>query len=176
MASIARFAVRVRCLLAASGLAFMGLSGCSTLDLQHAIIKPETDAPMDLAKRAAEGQPPTMPAALGMATVEIRAAGKSPDIKSLPLDGGTSISTTIDRLGVTKRFRRMDVQLIRAVGDQRQKLDVPYDRRLNTVKSLYDYALHPGDHLIITEDPRTIVDDMLESVAGPLGMNDKKKR
>jgi hypothetical protein len=46
-------------------------------------------------------------------------------------------------------------------------MDVKYDRSKGNVNPLYDYALHPGDHLIVIEDTTTAFDDMLNSLAGP---------
>ena len=53
-------------------------------------------------------------------------------------------------------------------GDQRAKLDVKYDHTKAQVNPLYDYALHPGDHVIVQEVTKTAFDDMLESIADPL--------
>ena len=68
-----------------------------------------------------------------------------------------------------KKFRRIDVEILRADEDgQRQRMACHYDIKTKQIKSEYDYALMPGDYIVITEDPTTMVHDMLKDFAGPL--------
>ena len=63
----------------------------------------------------------------------------------------------------------MNIEVIRVVGDERQKMDAKYNRGKGRVEFAYDYALRPGDHLIVTEDSTTALEQMVRSLAGPLG-------
>jgi hypothetical protein len=73
----------------------------------------------------------------------------------------------LEQTRLVKRFRRMDIHVLRPAGDQRAKLDVRYKHSDGQVDPLYDYALHAGDHLVVMENTTTVLDDMLNSVAGP---------
>jgi len=103
-------------------------------------------------------------------TVEMRQAGKEPEMRQMPLMGVLHVQEALEEVGAVKRFRRMDVRVMRLARDQRQKLEVRYDHRRRSVEPLYDYALHPGDHLVVMEDTTTAMDDMLQSVTGSIGL------
>jgi hypothetical protein len=106
----------------------------------------------------------------GVVTVEMRKGSSSKsDIRQVPLQDPMFVQQALQASGVTKRFRGMNIQLIRVVGDDRQKMDSKYDRGKGSVEPAYDYALRPGDHLIVTEDNTTSLDMMFRSLAGPLG-------
>ena len=98
-------------------------------------------------------------------TIEVRADGKKPEIGQIPLNGSPRIQEVLEQSGLVKKFRRMDIVVMRAIGDQRQKLESKYDHSEGFVSPLYDYQLHPGDHLVVTEDTSTVFDDMLNSLA-----------
>ena len=62
----------------------------------------------------------------------------------------------------------MNLVVMRSTGGEPQKLKSDYDHGKGWVNPLYDYQLHPGDHLIVTEDTSNIFDDMLDSLAQPM--------
>ncbi len=134
------------------GCTTLGISGSDTMDLVGE--SPETLS-----------QPQKTPSI----SVELRPSGKKPEISQIPLTRGMLIQQALEQAGAVKRFRRMDVRLMRAARDQRQKLEVKYDHEKGGVNPLYDYALHPGDHVVAIEDTATILDDMLQSISGPVG-------
>lgn len=107
-------------------------------------------------------------------TVEIRPDRKKVEITSLTLEPGMTLQQSLEKVGVTKRFRRMDIDVMRMAGGERQKLEAKYDHAHDSVNPLYDYAIYPGDHLVIVEDPSTALDDMLNAVLVPLGINGKR--
>ena len=100
--------------------------------------------------------------------MEIRASGEKPEIKQFQLDSGMTVQQMLEKTKLVKKFRRMDIEVLRVTGDERAKLDVKYDHTEAQVKPEYDYALYPGDHVIVQEVTKTALDDMLESVADPL--------
>lgn len=139
-------------------------SGCAVLN--HG-----TSASQDLpgAVEAAAGQPQAT-AAQGTAaiTMEVREDGKKPQIGQTPISGSPRIQEILEQTGLVKKFNRMDLVVMRAIGDERQKLKSEYDHEEGWVNPLYDYQLHPGDHLIVTEDTSNMFDDMLDSL-NPMG-------
>jgi hypothetical protein len=74
----------------------------------------------------------------------------------------------LEKANLIKKFRRMNIHIVRVVGDHRARMDVKYEHAKAHVDPLYDYALYPNDHLVVQEVTKTAFDDMLESL-GPLG-------
>lgn len=102
-------------------------------------------------------------------TVEVRAQNGKPAIRTMPLTGPTLVQQALEQSGAAKRFRRIDVTLMRSSGDERHKLEVRIDPKLGTVKPPYDYAVVPGDHLVVTENTATVFGDMFKDVAPAFG-------
>ena len=143
--------------------AALSWAGCATIEgTAGGLSKVTGDA------SAANAQQPVPPA--GAYTIELRGSGHKPEMRQMPLTGPTLVQQALEQSGAAKRFRRMNIVVMRAAGDERHKLDVKFDRKRGTVNPLYDYALVPGDHLVVTEDTSTVVDDMLGSLSGPLGI------
>ena len=139
-----------------ASLATLMLSGCAV---------------MDTAGGKSSSLPPDAQATATPATaitLEIRASGKKPEITQIQLDSGSTVQQMLEKAKLVKKFRRMDIEVLRVAGDQRAKLAVKYDHTEAQVKPEYDYALYPGDHVIVQEVTKTAFDDMLESVADPL--------
>ena len=134
------------------------LSGCAVMDTA-------TDKGLPLLGEGASAAPGPTTAV----TMEIRPVGKKkPEMTQLQLDSGATVQQALEKAKLVKRFRRMNIEVMRVAGQQRAKLDVKYDHTKAQVNPLYDYALYPGDHLIVAEDPSTSLDDMFNSIAGPL--------
>jgi hypothetical protein len=146
-----------------AAIAVLG-SGCSALSTQR-------DGRVDSNPALAANPEGVVPAvAPAMFSLEVRTAGKKkPEIQQLPLPGTMHVQEVLEQNGLVKRFRRMNIQVVRATGGDRAKLDIKYDHSTRSVDPLYDYAIHPSDHLIVTEDTTTALDDMLNSLAEPLG-------
>jgi hypothetical protein len=100
-------------------------------------------------------------------TVQVHPAGDKPSQAVFPLVQDTYIQSMLDQLGIAKRFRRVKVELYRPLAEGHLRMDIQYDREERRVPPGYDYALRPNDQLVITEDPSTVVDDILESVQIP---------
>jgi hypothetical protein len=130
------------------------LSGCAALDTGAG-----TSLPVPVASDGT--QAPSI-------TMEIREAGERPRIEQIVLDGDTTVQQSLEKANLVKKFRRMDIHIVRVVGDHRAKMDVKYEHARAQVDPLYDYALYPNDHVIVQQVTKTALDDMLESL-GPLG-------
>lgn len=139
-------------------------SGCATVDGTAGGLSKLTAG-----ASAPDARQPAPPA--GAYTIELRSGNRKPEVRQMPLTGPTLVQQSLEQAGAAKRFRRMNIVLIRAAGDERHKLEVKFDRKLGAVQPLYDYALVPGDHLVVTEDSSTVLDDMLGSLSGPLGLS-----
>lgn len=88
----------------------------------------------------------------------------------------TSAQQMLEQSGMTKKFRRMTVDLVRPLpAGGHHKIALTYDRQTKRLTSETDYALQPGDRLIIIEEDKTALDDMMEKFGGPLGFNTPKR-
>jgi len=151
-----RFDLHRRTRIALASIAILTMSGCAMIDTNGA-------PPIPV---AGNGQAAS---AAGQAiTMEIRESGKKPEIKQFPLEQSSTVQQLLEQTRLVKKFRRMDIEVMRTAGDQRAKMTVKYDHTQGMVRPEYDYALHPGDHVIVQEVTKTAFDDMLESVADPL--------
>jgi hypothetical protein len=136
-------------------------SGCATLHANPAA---------DFADAPAMEDPGVEPAPRAATlSLEVRAAGKQPEIRQIPLQGVTHVQDVLEQTNLTRRFRRMKVHVVRTIGDRMAKLDANYEHQAGRIDPLYDYALHPGDHLVVVEDTSTVLDDMLNNLPNPLG-------
>ena len=137
-------------------------AGCATMD-----------SPSGGLNKLAGGDPAaalTQPAAPAPTyTVEVRAQNSKPAMKTMQLTGPTPVQQALEQSGAAKRFRRMHVTLMRSSGDERHKLELKIDPNLGTIKPEYDYAVMPGDHLVVTENTATAFNDMFKDVAPMFG-------
>jgi hypothetical protein len=131
--------------------------GCSALQLDPS----SADMIMTPIAEAGAGQ---QVSATPSVKLEIRAAGKSPELREIPLREGMCIQDALIETQLTRRFGRMDLQLMRHNAQGLAKMDSRYEHKRNRVNPMYDYALHPGDHLVVTEDTTTVLDDMLKGL------------
>jgi hypothetical protein len=109
------------------------------------------------------------PSGTASLNVEIRGAGRPPEFRKVSLQNGMHVQDALEQTKLTARFRRMNVRIMRPAGDQLAKLDIKYNHQTGRVDPLFDYALHPGDHLVVIEDTTTVLDDMISSLPLPGG-------
>ena len=91
----------------------------------------------------------------------------------MPLREGTCIQDALQQSGVTKRLSRIKIGVYRRLpqGAGTHKLNVPYDRAKRRVPDEYNYAIHPGDRVVVSKDKTNALDDLLNSALGPIGLN-----
>lgn len=137
-------------------VAVLLLSGCTVMDAGG-----QKNMPL------ADGAAATAPTPVATVTMEVRPVGKKPEMAQTQVNRGATVQQVLEQTKLVQRFRRMKIEVLRVAGDQRAKLDVKYDHTKAQVNPLYDYAIYPGDHLIVAEDPATSLDDMLKSLTSP---------
>lgn len=82
---------------------------------------------------------------------------------TVPLDKQYHIQDLLVKSGALKQFQRIELELLRTTPTgTKQRMNVEYDRSKRAVEMQYDYYIMPGDVLVVTEDPSTIVDDMIK--------------
>jgi hypothetical protein len=97
-------------------------------------------------------------------SVVTRSARGKQESSQTPHVQGMLLHEALDKTGAAGRFRRCRISLVRAGVAGRMK--VQYDNGRRQIEPLYDYALSPGDTVLVEEDTTTVVDDMLKAVTG----------
>jgi hypothetical protein len=139
-------------------LVLWAVGGCSTLQLD-----PSNN---DLALQDATGEvSPQANTPVGTVKVEIRAAGRSPEVRELPIRDGMFIDDALTDSGLKRRFSRMELSLLRYNDHGLAKMDSKYEHKMGKVHPRFDYGLRAGDHLVVTEDTSTMFHDMLNSLS-----------
>ncbi len=102
---------------------------------------------------------------VGTVKIEIRAAGRSPEVRELSIRDGMFIDDALTDSGLKRRFRRMELSLLRYNEHGLAKMDSRYEHKMGKVHPRFDYGLRPGDHLLVTEDTSTMFHDMLNGLS-----------
>ena len=112
-----------------------------------------------------------------MVTVEMQADSGENKVVQLPHEDTLLAQTALQKSGAIKKFRRMNVSLVRARPDGRgpHKMEVKYESESQRVRPDSDYALLPGDKLIAVEDVSTPVDDAMETLLGGFNLFSRKR-
>jgi hypothetical protein len=141
-------------------------TGCTTVGGQSSLgLVDASQAGLDTAERPT----PTC-------TVVLQPNRGTPKVVEMPLDEGATVQTALEHTKATRKFRRMDIHVLRPAQARAnapaepQKMNVEFDRIRREVEIDHDYALFPNDRVVIEEDPSTMIDDMFHSVAGRLGV------
>lgn len=106
-------------------------------------------------------------------TVEIRRAGHTTQFVRIPHAGDTHLQNVLEKSGATKKIRKMELYVLRTPpqGGPRQRLTAMYDVGDRRVAWESDYAVYPGDHVVVIEDTSTDFDNLMSKFLGPLGHN-----
>jgi hypothetical protein len=145
------------------GFATLATTGCATINPDpFNLLGAKKNEPLDPAKAV---------------IVEIRADAAAPAAVPVAHLDGMLVQDALAKSGVIKRFSRMDVKLMRPRPDGKgpHKMDVTYDGKARRVSPGTDYALLPGDRVIVVEDTRTEFDDMVDKIVGPFQIFSGKK-
>jgi hypothetical protein len=153
-------------LLAAVAL-LSGLTGCSAFQ--------ERPSPQLNAQLTPPDGPVVQPAAKYV--VEIRPKKGQPKSVEKDLTEPMHVQSALEKSGALNKYKRMDLELYRPLpngGWHKMRLD--FDRSSRQVPPEFDYSLLPGDRVIVTEDPRTIIDDIFERALQPLGIDPPNRK
>jgi hypothetical protein len=78
------------------------------------------------------------------------------------------VSEALRTVKAKKQFSRFTAEVFRTNGGRYERMIVKMDD--GKVVPLYDYALHPGDRLIVARDSSNALDDMLSAQGGSLNV------
>jgi protein involved in polysaccharide export with SLBB domain len=94
-------------------------------------------------------------------------------VEELPLEEGMTVGDALEKAKANKRFRRATVDIQRTHNGITHKMPVDFSNGNHRVSHSTNYALHPRDRVLVTEDTSTIVDDLMQKV---LGTSPKRSR
>jgi hypothetical protein len=104
-------------------------------------------------------------------TVELRADSGKTAVVEQPISGELTVQQALEQSKALKRFKRMDIELYRPLPSGGwHKMTLEFDRGSRTVPPEYDYAVLPGDRIVLIEDTSTFLDDILKQTTEPLGL------
>ena len=103
--------------------------------------------------------------------VELHREGGLAGRLRVPVKPGMVVQNALEGSGAMDRFDRMTIKVRRFVKGQQAYLPLTavYDHDRNEVRPESNYAIQPGDILIVTEDTSSSSQDMLQQLLGPLG-------
>ena len=147
-------------------IASFSLSGCAMFS-----------SPANSLLSRSQGEKNDQPADNGIAAsdqtvvVELHREGGLAGRLRVPVKPGMVVQDALEGSGVMDRFDRMTIKVRRFVKGQQAYLPLTavYDHDRNEVRPESNYAIQPGDILIVTEDTSSSSQDMLQQLLGPLG-------
>jgi hypothetical protein len=144
-----------------------GLVGCSILQ--------EKVAP----KLSAEVTAGPAPAgkAQGKFIVEMHPEKGKPQAVERDLTEQIHVQAALDQTGATKKWERVEIHMFRPLPNGGwHKMALEFDRDTRRVPPEFDYAVLPGDRIVVTEDTRGFIDDIMERTLEPLGIMPPAKK
>ena len=110
-------------------------------------------------------------------TVEIRPENGKPQAVEKTLTDQTYVQTALEQTGAAKKFQRATIEVFRPLPSGGwHKMNLELDKDTHKVPPEYDYAVLPGDRIVVIEDTTTIMDDVMERALRPLGITPPKKK
>ena len=107
------------------------------------------------------GEHPESAAPAGKYIVEFRDSDNNGKAAEFNIEGPLTAHDALQNAKATKRVTRIKVELVRPLPNGGwHRMPVEYDRTIRRVPAECDYAILPGDRLIVTEDTGNIWTDM----------------
>ncbi|GIW92931.1 MAG: hypothetical protein KatS3mg110_0972 [Pirellulaceae bacterium] len=147
--------VRAGLICLVTGSLAVGICGCAGL-------------PAGLAPGLVSSEPMATAEPRESVVVEI-ISGKKPQVAHVPWQPNMRLDDALRLARAHKKFHRMQITLVRQGPEGRpQKMEARFDAATRHVPPAYDYALYPGDRLVVRRDSYGMLDKMVEDTLGPL--------
>jgi hypothetical protein len=144
-----------------------GLVGCSMFKEQ---VEPKLTAEVQRGG-------PHPPAPIGKYSVEVRPEKGKPQSVEKELSEQLHIQSALEQTGVAKKFPRCFIELYRPLPNGGwHKMVLEYDRENHRVPPEFDYAVLPGDRIVVTEDATNMLDDFIARALRPFGIDPSKAK
>lgn len=132
----------------------LAANGCATFHLTKSEAVPTGE-------KVAEQYPP-----VPMVAVECHGSNGKVKVEEVPLEEGMTVGDALEKTKANKRFRRAYIDVQRTHNGHTLKMPIDFSNGNNRVSHSTDYALHPRDRILVTEDSSTIVDDLMQKLLG----------
>jgi hypothetical protein len=98
--------------------------------------------------------------------IEYRPHGGKIKRVEFPLEPDMTVQDAVDQHKIGRYFRRESIDVMRPIPESREplKMAIAWNGGKSRVAHSTNYALHPRDTILVTEDTTTVIDDMLESI------------
>ncbi len=96
--------------------------------------------------------------------LEYQSASGKQSQTEVPLPANATVQDLIHQTKAHRKFRRIKVVLVRSANQEPFKMPVAYNNDKDQVLPANNYALHPGDRLLIKQDTDTVLDDMIKKL------------
>lgn len=143
--------------------AVAAMTGCAGLET------PKSDLKTELSKGGTI--PPDDASGTAKVDVIFQPEKGQPQRLERSLTEPTTVQQMLVQSGGIKKYRRIEVEVIRQRPSGGGHFTIPceYDRATRQIDPANDYALMPGDRVVIKEDTSTVFDDIMRSAGGNLG-------
>ncbi len=148
-----------------AALTALGTSGCAGLGIGELSLFGSASGAAAAAKSDAAAE------SLPKYYVEFHPDGGKPMRMEGTLDETMYVQGALEKTRAMKRFGKVNVFVVRTNqdSDRKHRMDVTYDSAKRRVTPETDYALHPGDRIVVVEDSSSLVDKLMGPALGPLG-------
>jgi hypothetical protein len=110
------------------------------------------------------GAGPQAAAPAGKYVVEFRDSNGKSSSSEFNITGPICAHDALQQASAVKKFNRIKIELVRPLPSGAwHRMPIEYDRSIRRVPAEYDYAILPGDRLIVTEDTGNMFTDMMDS-------------
>lgn len=157
-------------ILPAALFAVLCCSGCQTLRFQH-----------EPTMRNAEVTPPDPNRPAGAPansyTIEFRKLDGRVATVEKPLSEATHVQEALTKAGAFKKFSRVSLELERTLPNGgRHRMGMEHSDYGKRIEPEFDYALKAGDKIVVSEISESILDDAMNGMLAPLGMDRAVKK
>lgn len=99
--------------------------------------------------------------------VEIRGVMQKPKVYEATLDGPITVQTVLEEFGAIKKFKNMEITILRRVEETGHplKLTADYKPRKKAVTPEQDYAILPKDRIVIEPSSSSTLAKMVNSLS-----------
>lgn len=104
-------------------------------------------------------------------TVELRHSARRTKSIQVPLSAESRVQDVLDASQASSKFRNLDVYILRPTKHPTEpalKMVCQFDRKTRRIDLQTDYAVLPGDRVIVSEARSNPMDEMLGGLIGPV--------
>jgi hypothetical protein len=157
-----------RLTLLAGAAILSGLAGCSMFQE-----RPEPKISSEVMADSGAPKPPAGPKYV----IEMRPDKGKGQVTERTLNEPTHMQAALEATGAAKKFKRAIVEVYRPLPKGGwHKMTLEFDNPNHRVPPEYDYAILPGDRIVVREDPSGFLDDLTSRALEPLGVPLPKKQ